>query len=640
MMRWKALPKGCFSDIHWARPGATLGFDPYLVWAEATHFSAFGLQQKPAWLPVIMELAPGATVARLVQAGSPRWLRVPDAYHGAGAPQGLRYCTARVGPKFMAELRRGGRLHGLVQRFELGLPLAARRAPAPEMVRTTRVLAPAQRLRGKVLGLIDGGLAFAHANFLHAGKARTRFFWRQDANGVGQVPHGLGYGHELTAADIDAAMARHTQGGWLDEDGLYRALGLHDLRLFANHGTHVMDLAAGPRTLGAQVAGLPPERDAPPSWALAGDAASRAPLLAVQLDWANILDTSGGSMNVSILDALIYMLSRCADDASLVVNLSWGTLAGPHDGSSVLEAAMDQLITLRQGRLQIVVPAGNAYQSRTHANVTLGPGQSAALHWNLPPDDTTPSLMEIWLPAGARGVEIVVTPPGGRPSLPARSAGQSGLWTDAGEQALCTLVWPERVATGTRGSCALLALAPSFSFAPEIATAPSGRWQVALHNRGPEAVTLDAYIERDDVAMGQHTGARQSRFEDTRYDLSGNPDSWVDRPVPVTQQLEATLIRRSGSFNSLSTGRHTVTAGGRDLRDGRWSLYSPQRPDPDAQRPRRPGVVIEPQRQAASDEDPALPGVRAAGTRTGSVVRLVGTSSSAPQVAREVFNAL
>jgi hypothetical protein len=301
---------------------------------------------------------------------------------------------------------------------------------------------------------------------------------------------------------------------------------------------------------------------------------------------------------------------------------------------------MDQLITLRQGRLQIVVPAGNAYQSRTHANVTLGPDQRAMLHWNLPPDDATPSLMEIWLPPGAQGMAIRVTPPGGRPGLPVRTAGQSGLWAGERGQALCTLVWPKRVATGTQGSCALLALAPSFSFAPQHASAPSGRWQVELHNRGPAAVTLDAYIERDDVAMGQHTGARQSRFEDARYDLSGNPGSWVDRPVPVAQQLQATLIRRSGSFNSLSTGRHTVTVGGRDLRDGRWALYSPQRPDPDAQRPRRPGVVIEPRRQAASDEDPALPGVRAAGTRSGSVVRLVGTSSAAPQVARMVFNAL
>ena len=42
-------------------------------------------------------------------------------------------------------------------------------------------------------------------------------------------------------------------------------------------------------------------------------------------------------------------------------------------GTSVLEAAMDELVERLGGRLQITVPAGNAYQSRTHANAVLSP---------------------------------------------------------------------------------------------------------------------------------------------------------------------------------------------------------------------------------------------------------------------------
>ena len=45
--------------------------------------------------------------------------------------------------------------------------------------------------------------------------------------------------------------------------------------------------------------------------------------------------------HMSVLDGLHYIVSRCANDAAIVVNISWGTLAGPHDGSSLLEAAMD-----------------------------------------------------------------------------------------------------------------------------------------------------------------------------------------------------------------------------------------------------------------------------------------------------------
>ncbi|MEZ0265041.1 MAG: macro domain-containing protein, partial [Phycisphaerae bacterium] len=44
-----------------------------------------------------------------------------------------------------------------------------------------------------------------------------------------------------------------------------------------------------------------------------------------RLDWDTVVDTSGGSMNVHIMDGLMYILSRCAPTAKVAVNLSWGT---------------------------------------------------------------------------------------------------------------------------------------------------------------------------------------------------------------------------------------------------------------------------------------------------------------------------
>lgn len=650
-MGWKPLPKGAFTGIAWSRPRATDGFDPYLVWAEASRFSGSHLEQTPVWLPVLLELAPGCSIEQLQKAAHISWLRIPKVYASSAAPKGLRYCTAHVKPEFFRQIKPGAPLHGLVQRFELGLPQSGAygggdSTDPPDAADYSASIPSEQRLRGKAIGLIDGGLAFANVRFLASGKARTAFFWRQDAKGVGAPPAGFGFGHELRAADIDQAMRANTYAGMVDEDAVYRQFKLDDLRKNVNHGTQVMDLACGPRTLAAQVAGVPPHPNAPPSWALADDDASRAPLLAVQLDWSNIVDTSGGSMNVSVMDALMYLLSRCHQDASLAVNISWGTLAGPHDGSSVLEAAMDQLMELREGRLHIIVPAGNAYQSRTHANATLAKGRSMPLSWEAPPDDATQSFLEIWLPPGASGVEITVTPPGGRAALPAMPIGRSGLWGDDKAGPACALIYPSHVATGAHGTCALLALAPTFSFKPGVATAPSGTWQVVVTNCGDQPASIDAYIERDDVALGQNTGARQSRFGDTLYNRSGNPDSWVDVPVSLRRQLSATLIRRSGTFNSLSTGEHSISVGGRRLlghplpSEASWALYSPQDPDPDASRPQRPGVVKVPKRWAISDENAALWGVRAAGTRSASAVRLVGTSSAAPQITREIFNGL
>jgi hypothetical protein len=100
------------------------------------------------------------------------------------------------------------------------------------------------------------------------------------------------------------------------------------------------------------------------------------------------------------------------------------------------------------------------------------------------------------------------------------------------------------------------------------------------------------------------------------------------------------LIRRSGTFNSIASGAKTLSVGGVRLSDGSWAHYSPRKPDPDATRPTRPGVVKVPDTEAYSDENPILVGVKAAGTRSGGVVRLVGTSDAAPQVTRRVLNAM
>lgn len=658
---WRPLPTGVLSGTPWSQPGAIDGQDPYLAWAEADDFAGYaqhhGGHEPLKWLPIVIELAPGVDVAALVAASNTRWLQIPRVYLDLRHRlPGLRYCSARVTSRFFKQLRQTPAFQALIARFELGLPVGQHTHPLndpcePFHLSTPRASTATPRgLRGPVLGLIDGGLALANAAFLDArGRTRVKHFWRQDScyggpwpgqnhHGDGHVPLDparagptppeMGYGHTLDATGINAAMARFTpSGGTLDEDALYRHFQLWDLARPVNHGTHVMSLAAGSVTPHLPQA----------------DAASRCDLIAVQLDWSNILDTSGGAMNVSVLDALMFILARCAPSAELVVNISWGTLAGPHDGSSILEAAMDQAIELLGDRLQITVPAGNAYQSRTHANAELKPGAVETLHWRVLPDDRTQSFLEIWLPESADAVAIEVTPPGASQPLPALHLGEAGLW--AGEpdghpgkhkpHPICGLVMPRRSALGAHGTCALLALAPTFAWDAHTATAPFGVWQVRVINQGQHTWPFDAYIERDDVALGQHTGARQSYFEDARYDTSGNLHSFVDDPANPTP------IRRSGTFNSLSTGQRTISVGGtRWVFDpglgalGRFARYSPPVPDPDAARHQRSGVKRVPDTLQPSDDNAALWGVLGAGSLSGSTARLAGTSSSAPQEAR------
>jgi hypothetical protein len=649
-MSWTPLPTGTFTGIDWAQPGATRGFDPYLIWAEADQFAAYG-GATPVWLPVALELKPGKTIAQLLQATSRQWLQVPPVYTSAAAPAGLRFCTGRVRPRFFQALRPGGELHAIVKRLEMGLPSDVPEDPHGAALAAAPVAAShgATGLTGKVFGLIDDSLALAHANFLGTGNTpRTAFFWRQDRVGGGRVPVAMGYGRELTAPDIHAAIDRHTYHGLVDEAAVYTELGLsrlgkrqpsgktpfHALDLSASHGTHVADLAAGPRMLEARTANLPPNLDAPPSWAAADDDASRCPIVAVQLDYRTVKDTSGGSMSVHVLDALMYILSCCAPSAQVVVNVSFGTLAGPHDGTSLLEAAMEQLLGLACGKLDIVLAAGNSYQARTHANVQVQPMGEANLHWQVLPDDATPSFVELWLQEGCEDVAIEVIPPG-RPALPALTLGDSGMWMDGHQRPSCALIYPSRVATGERGTCALLALAPTFSLHAGLPTTLSGVWRLRLRNTGQKPAVVDAYVERDDTVTGARTGARQSHFTDDptlphnqQYDMQ----AYVDDPA------RSTPVRRSGNLNSIASGQRTVSAGGMRITDGSWAHYSPLKPDPDHARPARPAVVKTPDQAAFSDESPALHGLSAAGTFSGGMARLVGTSDAAPQICRKLLD--
>ncbi len=630
-MKWTKLPKGVFTDIDWSRPGVINGVDPYLIWAEIDKFAGYG-DKMPQWLPIALEITAATSISQLVDAASEKWLRVPPVYTSTSIPAGLSFCTAKVRPAFFKHVQPGGSLHALVKRFELGLPAGIHTAD-PELPlhpAITTSTTPAPLLKGKVIGLIDDGLAFANANFLRQGKARTAHFWRQDGKGVGHISSIMGYGHEIGATAIDQAMARHTYHGLVDESAVYREFGLFRLEKPASHGTHVLDLAAGPRKLRARIA----SPDAPPSWAAADDDASRAPIVAVQLDWDTIRDTSGGSLNVAVMDAIAYIVSRCAPDAKLAINLSWGTLAGPHDGTSLIEAAMDQFIELRKGGLEIVVPAGNSYQSRTHANATLKKNEHLTLHWRGQPEDSTQNFVELWMGPGHDGLEIEVTPPGHNIALPPLKLGESGMWTNNDGTPLLALIYQASTALGNKGACALLAVAPTFSFKKNFATAPSGVWKIRITNRHKNAATFDAYVQRDDDPLQLATGARQSHFEDTMYDTSGNPDAWVDHPDNPTP------IRRSGNFNSIATGRHTVSVGGTRLSDGSWAWYSPCKPDPDHARPGRPGVVKVPKAHEVTDENEALQGVSAAGTRSVGVVRLRGTSDAAPQRLRKILNAM
>ncbi len=661
---WASLPTGRFTGIDWSQADALHQSDPYLAWAETSGFAGFrsplGQTAEPSHVPLLLELADEVSVTDLLACAPQGSVQVPKVYQHLGP--GLRCCTARATPAFFAALSSNGSLRAAVKRLELGLPVGhhSQALPTAACANTQPDRRSARPgLDGDVAVVIDNGLALGHADFLHPGThtSRVAAFWRQDST---QGPHGraaatrtpqtldparcgaaptdMGYGHELTQSAIDKAIAKHTHHGRVDEDALARHRQMWDLQHHRHHGTHVASLMAGPRayvpTMGTE--------DSPPVWTPSRDAASRAKLLVVQLDWASVADSSGGALCVSVLDALAWALARCAPSARITVNLSWGALAGPHNGSALLETAMAQLIAASGRNATLVIPAGNAYQARTHANALLRPERpSVELHWRVQPDDHSQSFLELWFEdhqdptATLQDLRIELTPPGAAKPLPALHIGQSAVWPSA-DAPQCAVLFPHRSALGHPGSCALVALAPTASWHPDTVRSAPGRWTVRVTYQGRGQVVMDAYIERDDVALGSApTGARQSYLEDARYDTSGGLDGFIDHAS------NPSLVRRSGTFNDIATGAGTVSVGGiRCLASGQdpMARYSPRTPDPDAQRPARQGVKKVPDQLAVSDDSAAVWGVRSAGTRSASRVRLVGTSMAAPQVARQHLN--
>jgi hypothetical protein len=135
--------------------------------------------------------------------------------------------------------------------------------------------------------------------------------------------------------------------------------------------------------------------------------------------------------------------------------------------------------------------------------------------------------------------------------------------------------------------------------------------------------------------MGVTTGAKRSFFVDQTWERTRSAAAsctFVDGEFDDT----GSLMSRFGTLNGIATANDTAVhvAGGYVLLDGRKSPYSsagPSRDYPTTQR-RGPDYVL------PCDESYALQGILAGGTRSGSVFRLIGTSTAAPQLARWFFD--
>ena len=637
-MPWSSPAQGPFVDWQ-AQPLDRV--DPYLVWAAATGFADYG-GAPTGRVPALVELQAGQTGRDLQLLGGDTVV-VPPAYASA------RVCAVAIGEQFAERCRTDAALGAIVERVELGLPLADPRAaggtlPAIAGPVSSSPGAPTPQAPSSggpvVLGVIDDGCAFAHPSLrAPAGPpwtTRVRALWDQNTlpgavafGSTGTAPPEFGYGREVTKAQLDAWLTAATRGGVLDEDSCYRAAGYRALRRRATHGMHVLDLACGPvppsqRLNGRRPVSLGPVADE---------------VVFVQLPTTALNDPSGGWLANQVLDGIRYVLARAPADASrVVVNVSFGSRVGPHDGTSTLECAILELLATDE-RLHVVLPAGNFFRDRAHAVVTLAPGGRASLEAVVPPGSRLPVFVELWLPADGDDVSVAVVPPQqpGEPS-PAITAGHAFVWPSALAPA-CTVVFPQRSALGQRGTCVLIAIAPTQRFEADRPKAPAGRWRFELTAGAAltDAVDVRAYVARSDADFGmRRQGGRPYFVPDAAYAPHRHLRSPGD-DVHATAGGTASNVRRRGTLAWAAVHPRLHIVGGSRLRTS-WATPTPEQwhaPYASAGPSAAPSSGWQAPTEAfPSDESVVLAGVRAAATRGGGTVRLVGTSASAPQRAR------
>lgn len=224
---------------------------------------------------------------------------------------------------------------------------------------------------------------------------------------VGVVDDGLDYGHpdfvgtdglsrvQFVQQTISGAAVTCTNATILDD-----TCGITDGGQGTTHGTHVTGIAAGANST---YTGVAPDAD-----------------IMFVFNSAQDADT-GGSFATAVLEGVSAIFTQADSlDKPAVVNLSLGTSIGAHDGTSLLEQGLDDLMNGKAGRIIVnaagneqVIPAAQPasirdYVGGIHAAIEVPAGESRGWRvgiWNGSGAQslfTGGTLVDAWLGTGQK----------------------------------------------------------------------------------------------------------------------------------------------------------------------------------------------------------------------------------------------
>lgn len=231
--------------------------------------------------------------------------------------------------------------------------------------------------KGVIVGIIDTGIDFNHSDFRDpAGHSRVLYIWDQTTGITGaNHPTPYDYGTEWTKAQIDAGQCTEK-----DTSG---------------HGTVVAGIAAGNGSATGngwpayRYVGMAPEAD--------------------------IIFVKSAFYSDDVVDGMNYIKSKANSlGKPFVINLSIGSHYGAHDGTDLMERAIDQI---SGSGAAVCVPTGNSGTTDSakyiHAQWAVPARNSTVTaNINVLSNRSNPSYIDLWY-EGNDAIDVTITSPNG-----------------------------------------------------------------------------------------------------------------------------------------------------------------------------------------------------------------------------------
>ena len=578
-------------------PGTDWPVDPYLLWAELTDYAGI----RRAVLPFLIELS------------KPLKEAYPDfgSGHASLFDAALDWAEWSRFVTLSAPFDRRGELFDMLGSHELlRLQLGAargqfHRGPGRDFGSRSPLLS------SDAIAVVDDGCCLAHENFRSpGGLSRFLIVWDQSPDeGVDEhwsqykdIGPVVSYGVEIGGKGLEDALKL------LDGSGQYPERAFYDDvlkrpkwgRKGRIHGAGVLDLVAGPRV-------YPQPRPV-------------LPLIFVQLPEQTVDDTSGGSLGNYVIDAARYVAARTPklvqdeETWKATVNISLGSIAGPHDGSTITELALDELVDKYAPHVRIVMAAGNTCGLHVHSTQRVSRSKPARFRVMVAPCNLRASFVEVWIRDGVDALTFKVSDPVTARQCDGMAELRPGtarvLRRESGDVVAAAILC-KQVAQGQVGTMLLLAISPT-TMQPDKPTplAEYGVWEIEATSSVDHEIVLEAWVERNDTVI-EPRRAQQSHF-------IGN-----DALDPDSED-----VNDRSTLSSIANGQRPVVVGAYSVFPGEVTSYSANGPvlgQPDRTVPEIYGP---------SDWSSWRTGMRVTGFYSGSRSRLSGTSAAAPRVAR------